>query len=270
MECTGMNLASVNWICGMLRLCRVHPKRFISWGVLFAVSTIPLGCKARNAPEEEIDRAFAIAVLEEAERSPVPEYRERAKSALMELNNDVMTSKPVTVAAILAFRDPNRLVLAITCLDEDRNLHGIRVREQRETVGGPVVALEEDYPVFPAFADQLMSSTVERRLISVRIREEHRRKDELLWLRYENDISNVLIREAIEKAGRTASDVSAHELPPSDMPPIYISVPDPNRVRVQISVYDRAGQASEWIGVHAGASMALRRSESDTLDEPMR
>lgn len=31
------------------------------------------------------------------------------------------------------------------------------------------------------------------------------------------------------------------------MPPIYISVPDPNRVKVLISIYDRAGNESESV-----------------------
>ena len=44
-------------------------------------------------------------------------------------------------------------------------------------------------------------------------------------------------------------------------PPIYISIPDPNRVNVEISIYDRQGNESDSIELRTGLSMEFYENQ---------
>jgi hypothetical protein len=250
-----MRFELVDLIGAGIRIARLHTGRLPSWVILFAIGTMLIGCRERGVTWDDIDRPKAIADLTRiAERHWLPEQQERAKAALLELRNTVVDTKPIFVCAMLAFEDPNEFRLWFTCFDEGRDLRGIRLREQQEDVKGIVTTLEEDYPIF---LDLPKSLTVEQRLIPVRIRDAHQRKDELSWLRYENYRLNALIQETLAKDKRNASGTALRQMPDMEMPPIYVSIPDPNRVRVEICAYDRAGQKSDWIEVDCGASMTL-------------
>jgi hypothetical protein len=209
--------------------------------------------------DDNIDRLKAIVDLTRiAERHWLPEQQERAKAALLELRNTVVDSKPIFVHAMLVFDDPNQFLLWFVCFDEGRDLRGIRLREQHEDVKGIVTTLEEDYPIF---LDLPKSWTVEQRPIPVRIRDAHQRKDELSWLRYENYRLNALIQETLAKDKRSASGTALQQMPDMEMPPIYVSIPDLNHVRVEVCAYDRAAHKSDWIEVRPGGSMAFYRGK---------
>ncbi len=250
-----MRFALVDLTGAKIRLGRVYTGKLAFGIILFAISTILIGCKERDITWDDIDRPKAIADLTRiAERHWLPEQQERAKAALLELRNTVVDTKPIFVHTMLTFEDPNEFRLWFMCFDEGRDLRGIRLREQHEDVRGIVTTLEEDYPIF---LDLPKSWTVDQRPIRVRIRDAHQRKDELSWLRYENYRLNALIHKTLAKDKQSASGSALQQMPDMEMPPIYVSIPDPNRVRVDICAYDRAGHRSDWIEVRSGASMAL-------------
>jgi hypothetical protein len=207
-----------------------------------------IGCHRQPIPEQDLDKGAALAILKNlVERYPA-DVRDRAKSALLELDDAGMAGKPIMVTAML-MQVKDAFALAITCFDKDRNLRGIRIKEEREDANGVISTILEDYPVFVAFADGLKSGTVERRLIPFQIRKGQERKDEIQWLQYENHVLDTLIQGAVTRAKPDESLVDILSGSPVGMPPAYISIPAGKRLRVQVSAYDRAGRSSEWIDV---------------------
>ena len=95
----------------------------------------------------------------------------------------------------------------------------------------------------------------------IQIRDKHQRKNVCLWLEYANWNLDGLIREYVDKWQHDGRDTSPREVPRKETPPIYISVPDPNRMHVFMSVYDRAGHESESIKLLATPAFKLFKSE---------
>jgi len=224
---------------------------FAHWLLLFAVGMTVVGCKERAATEDEFVAVFAVSELERMlQRDYLPlRYRERARAALREFNSKEPNTVPIFVYAILTYgNDPNYDTLGVMCFDKDRDLQGIRIREQLRDSQGALTAIEEDYPIF---VGSLESWSLERRVISFAVRDSGQRKDEKRWLEYENRWLKVLVREAVAAKRKQSAPVADGNLSVRDMPPLYVSVPDPNRVDVQMRAYDKAGNESEWIEVHA-------------------
>lgn len=88
--------------------------------------------------------------------------------------------------------------------------------------------------------------------------------------RYENYRLNALIQETLAKDKRSASGTALQQMPDMEMPPIYVSIPDPNHVRVEICAYDRAAHKSDWIEVRSGASMALYGGKSSKVTQELK
>ena len=70
-----------------------------------------------------------------------------------------------------------------------------------------------------------------------------------------------LIRLNIEERKNDVSRNRVKNLKFEKTPPIYISIPDPNRVEVEISVYDREGNESDRIELRKGLSLELYENQ---------
>jgi hypothetical protein len=63
-----------------------------------------------------------------------------------------------------------------------------------------------------------------------------------------------VIDELLRKDKMVASKATAKNTASMEQPPFYISIPEPNKVNVQMAVYDKGGHESEWVEVIAGAT----------------
>jgi len=92
------------------------------------------------------------------------------------------------------------------------------------------------------FASYYTSPPYVALVYSVRIRTADQRKDESAWKDYMISVLDELIRWSIQKQRTNVRDAIAKAPPKPTMPRIWVSIPEPNQVRVSMSAYDRAGQ----------------------------
>jgi hypothetical protein len=130
--------------------------------------------------------------------------------------------------------------LTFFTFDEDKDIVGFGIVEEYIDANGLRTTLTEEYET-TANGPYPPDEAVQAFAFQVQIRDAGQRKDVKQW----NEYLDAKSRDV--KAGR--------ELPPVGktwhaMPPIWISMPEPNRVEVYVYVYDRQGHKSERIRVN--------------------
>lgn len=167
--------------------------------------------------------------------------RTRAQKAMAEWRD---TDQPLLVRAML-YNSPittdGRPMLHVIALDRNFDLCGIRVREEHRTTDETTSKIEESYPIWARYV-RAPGTTWVNSARYVDIRDNNQRKDPVRWERYLLDSIDWIIHKYF-RGRRTPRGYGV------DMPPIWISVPEPNKVRVWLSVYDRVGHESEYIEV---------------------
>jgi len=165
---------------------------------------------------------------------------QRVELALSKWQNGRLDSEPIMLRAELG--KPIRMEiknLTFFTFDEDKDIVGFGIVEEYVDANGLRTTLTEEYKTTgngPYPPDEAVQAFA----FQVQIRDAGQRKDVQQWNEY------------LEAKSR---DVEAgRELPPVGkawhvMPPIWISIPEPNRVDVYLHVYDRQGHKSERIGV---------------------
>ncbi len=149
------------------------------------------------------------------------------------------------------------------------DLYGLRIKEQYIDANGTTITIQEDYPVW---IDSRYDPSLNFSLVPIGFR---RRKNQKLWQEY---LDHVRARQEWANKKKQAGqqdDISALdiELPKEEMPPVWISVPEPNQVRVFVSVYDKAGNESDSIEVERAldlfdiASKATEKVEEDSAKD---
>ncbi|MBN1363041.1 MAG: hypothetical protein JW993_20750 [Sedimentisphaerales bacterium] len=195
-------------------------------------------------------RTFSVSELKKVVEHRVfpAAWQERAKVALCELNTREVSTKPMFVYAMISRADePGEYLLTFMCFDEARDLRGLRIKERQENAGEAIGSITEDYPIF---VDYLESWTLERRVIPVTIRQAGQRKDEGLWLEYENRCLRAVVERVLaSKHKRSVTTTPRDRVSIRGMPPLCMSLPEPNHVTVQICAYDKTGRESTWINV---------------------
>jgi len=192
------------------------------------------GCK-RDPALSELNR-----LKENAIKKGFDVDEQRVELALSKWQNGRLDSEPILLCAELA--KPIGMEtkdLAFYIFDEDKDIVGFGIVEEYVDANGLSTTLTEKYDTVgngPYPPDEAVQAFV----FQVQIRNAGQRKDVQQWNEY------------LEAKSR---DVEAgRELPPVGKawhirPPIWISIPEPNRVDVYVYVYDRQGHKSERIGV---------------------
>jgi len=181
------------------------------WGLVFLG-----GCRKLSPQEERGRRACQYMV----KKGLPPSSQHRAEVALSKWENGVLDPQPILVDALLATpKGQNTPLILLVISDEDSDITGMGVREDHHKSGGQTDTIVETYPVY----DSHSPSAVSYELVPVKIRNSGEHKDEALWKHYA---------------------VSAEPPSPETLPPVLVSVPEPNKVDVSIWVYDRAGHKS--------------------------
>ncbi len=129
---------------------------------------------------------------------------------------------------------------------EYRDLAGLRIKEQHVDVNGTTFTIKEDYPVWidspPAYSPTWDSSSVD-----VHFRQ---RKDEKRWRKY---LEDVRMRRELAAKNKEAQDAGEPlfeiETKKMGIPPVWLSLPEANNVRVFVSVYDKSGNESEAVEI---------------------
>lgn len=167
-------------------------------------------------------------------RGPDIETEQRTRLALSRWQNGVIDHEPILLYAS-ASRSSRAYsaTLSLMAYDEDKDLLGIVVEEEPSDANG--APLSEYYPVY-AHLRQL--DTADTRSIGIHLRGKGDRKDEARWEEYVR--SKEIEETALKRNARYYMD---------SMPPVYITVPEPNGVAVWIRLYDGAGNQSARVRI---------------------
>lgn len=246
----------------MIRVLLVTKNIRTSYLLVAAIIFIMLGgCKKEKVDlQEMVDQTLHDTLASLAKKTDLPsDIINHAKTALTKLENGSLDTEPILLMAAIGISDlNNQPQVDIIYFDENNDLRGLRIKEHYIDSNGLMTILEEDYPVF---VNRLNTPTTNSEYFTIHFRDKNQCKDEHLWLEYVNRNLDELIRLNIDKRQSDTLDTHLKNLPFEKTPPIYISIPDPNKVQVEISVYDREGNESDSIELHVGLSMEIYENQ---------
>jgi hypothetical protein len=185
--------------------------------------------------------------------------KERIQHAIDTYKNKTMDSTPILVWAGLGKPvGSEEIKIYLFILDEDIDLLGFTVNEVSTDPNGTSVALEEDYPIFAHCP--MAVAEVNGYGFSISARNDEQRKDERLWADHVGMDFDARVKEQAGPEPPESADWSRYsqyadrrfELWKSSLPPIYISIPDSDKINVKIHVYDKAGNISNTVQLDAG------------------
>jgi len=188
------------------------------------------GCK-KSSPLEPEELNHRISVRFCARLMAHPDASERikrlAKEVLLNRENSTIEREPVLIStSLLISAGEHKNFLTIGVSDEDGDLVGVSIREQRPRSGMDPLVVEEEYPLFMGVPSKAANSYV----FPVRIRQGNERKDESSWQTY------------IERGGWSSEYLE-------DMPPVWVSVPESGKIDLEVLLYDAAGHKTERLSV---------------------
>lgn len=184
------------------------------------------GCDKSSPPDEdEVAHRVSVRVCAKIMTNPTaPEYaKSYAKEVVLKRENGIVDPEPILIRVGLDLLKKEGPGLIIAASDEDGDLLGIVVREWRGKSGDNPLLIEEKYPIFGNRVDK----AAYYRFFPVVIRKVDERKNEEEWKAY------------LAKGPWDAEHI----------PDLYISVPDPGKVDIEISVYDRQGHKSSPVEI---------------------
>ena len=174
---------------------------------------------------DELDQMTSVDFCQSiiADGNMASDVRLRAKRVLAQRQNKTTDPEPILVLASLSHLESGLLIMVLGFSDEDGDVAGVTVREENETGEGKGNVLIESYPVW----GETKVKAATYYFTPINIRESNERKDEDAW------------REYLERGDWT----------PKRQPPLWISLPQEGRVRVQVRVYDHVGNTSNFVEV---------------------
>jgi hypothetical protein len=173
--------------------------------------------------------------------------KKRAQEAMAKYRNDTLDPEPILIVATLGRSTGiDQVYLHLMVFDECEDLLGFVVREERHAPDGTQSVFEERYPVFTY---SLMHRVADVLSIPVHIRDEHQRKDEERWTNY----CDTLFPAHTEESMRSEKVPRGNPVPATHwedtLPPVWISIPEPNNVVVSLYVYAKGGYRSNQVGL---------------------
>lgn len=159
--------------------------------------------------------------------------------------------------------------LTLIVHEGDHDLYGLRIKEQYTDANGTTITIQEDYPVW---IDSPYGPSWNSNRVPVGFR---RHKNQKLWQEYLAHVRAHQEWANKKKQAGQQDDIDALDIKvrKEEMPPVWISVPEPNQVRVFVSVYDKAGNESDSIEVEGAldlfdiASKAMEKTEKDSAED---
>jgi hypothetical protein len=175
---------------------------------------------------------------EEAKAKGFREFEEHSELALSRLRNRVIDPEPILLIALLGRETGSGRYLHLETFDEDRDILGLGIREEHTDVNGLKTVLTEEYP---AFVHRMTSEVLLSRLCAVKIRDADQRKNAQLWDGY------------VKGEGIDVSSLQSRDYWIETLPPLWISIPETNRVDVYVYLYDKAGHKSDPVKLRAAS-----------------
>ena len=225
-----------------------------------ALSTILLllsisGCE-KNSSETDRNDSVVYTIRKVVKHPSWPsDVRGRADMAISQWENGVHDFVPILISAYLTkgLEEFSEINLNLPIFDEDMDVLGIGIKERHIKQGGQIEIIEENYSIY---AHTPFSDVMDLHWVPVKIRTAGKQKDLNLWKEYVNSDYGEIAYEIIHSEQLEKATFKIHPLPDvnivdfsfvwaATLPPVWVSIPEPNEVDVWIWVYDKAGNKSE-------------------------
>jgi hypothetical protein len=163
----------------------------------------------------------------------MPGVKERARLALSRWQDQAINPEP-----ILFWADLSRPVtaLAINFFDEDMDVIGFGIEEHHIDPNGTKQVLTEEYPAFVHFQWPDVGIL---KIVPIHVRDAGQQADTKKWDDYAKGVGIDMNLEM------------SREYWKETLPPVWVSIPEPNVTDVCVYVYDRAGHKSEPVELMA-------------------
>ena len=214
------------------------------FAIIFLLSTLP-ACNKESSESENHDPVIWV-LTDIIKTTDLPVHvRNRAEFAISQWQNDVVDCKPILVNAVLGKpQEVDKVLLALIIFDEDKDTVGFVIKEEYVNSSGVKTTLEEDYP---AYVHCLPFAVVDAHWVAVQIRDKHQQKDEQLWNEYVSTDFEQLVNEYIQSNNFSIESFYPGRFWEDTLPPVWVSISEPNKVDVWVWVYDKAGNRSEAV-----------------------
>lgn len=219
----------------LLVLCVVKMLLLVSIPML-----LMFGCSRRKTNSDTVMHSLQEIINRSRDRI---EVEQRARLAILKWQNGVADGEPFLIDVAMTksrVRDGERIFLMLVIYDEDVDIVGFAIEEERVDSNGVRTTLLEEYPVFTHLLDR---GVVEFKFIPVLVRDENQRKPEDQWQKYMSTPRQQLREEYMRRLKKKYWSWR------DTLPPVWVSVSEPNKVDVRLRAYDRAGHLSEWVSL---------------------
>ena len=205
----------------------VNTRRLVQ-ALLLVVIVVPVisGCK-RDPLLDDLKH-----LKEEAKRKGYSAVEQRYELAISKWKNRTVDREPILIDAGLGKSIVLPVLVGLITFDEDMDVFGIGINEECADVNGIKTTLTEEYP---AFVHRMKPEMLDLRLFPVQIRDAGQRKNTQRWDEY------------VKGEGIDVNDVRVLICWRETLPPVWVSIPEPNTVDVYVYIYDQAGHKSNPI-----------------------
>lgn len=171
---------------------------------------------------------------EKAKAKGYGDEEQRIELAQEKWQNGKIDREPILISAHLAKAtgDDEHVYLGLFTFDEDVDVVGFGLKEDQVDTKNLKASLTEEYP---AFVHRMSPEVVTLRLCPVQIRNADQHKNVQQWSEY------------VKGEGIDVSKLQGLRRWRETLPPVWISLPDPNNTDVLVYIYDAGGHKSEPI-----------------------
>lgn len=203
------------------------------------------GCSKDSSESKDFDSVIYV-LKESVKNAEVPvDVKKHAELAISKWKNGIIDQKPILVKAVLGKpKGIDQVLLAFIIFDEDRDTVGFVIKEEYIDSNGLKTTLEEDYP---AYIHCLPFEVADAHWVPVSIRDTGQQKDSQLWQEYIKTDFNELVNEYSKTDKISLEGFYPGKFWEDTLPPVWVSIPEPDKVNVWVYVYDKAGNKSEAV-----------------------
>jgi len=178
------------------------------------------GCKSEADRERDLYREQTKNICTSVLREPLCSEKSKTLAAkvLAGLSDKTIDPMPCLFHAYYHKKQDDKYFLALSMCDEDEDIEGLFIREKDSQDN---VLIEEQYPYF------IWYPAGSFKYIPFSRRQPGNAKDTTAWNEYQSGTSSQKY----------------------DRPPMFISIPQEGSVEVEIAVYDKKGNRSDYISL---------------------
>jgi len=229
--------------------------------ILLLIAIVFSGC-GNNRSVDPVLLQFELIGDDIPPRADANDVKARLEKARLQWQNGEIDPEPVIFYAMFISPRPGPYALWVSIFDEDKDMVGLGIRQERIGQNGQRIVRQEQYPVYvhiAPFFDELLRESV----VPVRIRDAGQAMDAQQWANY----MRAEAAEAGEGVFSKTAYLSSHW--EETLPPVWISFPDPNAVDVY-APQRRLPQCAPSVASAAATTNAAATTHAEGRSRPYR